>query len=335
MFGVELSFIWAGIIAFAVLVYVILDGFDLGVGILFPLARTEQDRDVMMNSVAPIWDGNETWLVLGGGGLFAVFPLAYAVVMPALYVPIILMLLALIFRGVAFEYRWRTKRWKRLWDFAFFGGSLVAGFSQGMALGGLVQGIEVVNRAYAGGWWDWLSPFSLLTGLAVATGYALLGATWLVMKLEGAIHDRMRRVAQPLGLATLVFLGLVSIFTPLQDEVYFERWFTGGSLAFVVVVPLLVLLCTAGLWKGLRGGGDRLPFFSALGFFVLGFIGIGISFYPMIVPPSLTIVEAAAPDSSLAFALVGTVILIPIILAYTAYAYWVFRGKIDPSEGYH
>lgn len=335
MLGLELSFIWAGIIAFAVLVYVILDGFDLGVGILFPLAKTEQERDVMMNSVAPIWDGNETWLVLGGGGLFAVFPLAYAVVMPALYVPIILMLLALIFRGVAFEYRWRTKRWKRLWDFAFFGGSLVAGFSQGMALGGLVQGIEVVDRGYAGGWWDWLSPFSLLTGLAVATGYALLGATWLVMKLEGGVHDRMRRVAQPLGLATLVFLGLVSLFTPLQDEVYFQRWFSGGSLVFSVAVPVLVLLCAAGLWKGLRGGGDRLPFFSALGFFVLGFIGIGISFYPMIVPPSLTIVEAAAPDSSLAFALVGTVILIPIILAYTAYAYWVFRGKIDPSEGYH
>ncbi|NDV51139.1 MULTISPECIES: cytochrome d ubiquinol oxidase subunit II [unclassified Salipiger] len=335
MLGLELSFIWAGIIAFAVLVYVILDGFDLGVGILFPLAKTEQERDVMMNSVAPIWDGNETWLVLGGGGLFAVFPLAYAVVMPALYVPIILMLLALIFRGVAFEYRWRTKRWKRLWDFAFFGGSLVAGFSQGMALGGLVQGIEVVDRGYAGGWWDWLSPFSLLTGLAVATGYALLGATWLVMKLEGGVHDRMRRVAQPLGLATLVFLGLVSLFTPLQDEVYFQRWFSGGSLVFSVAVPVLVLLCATGLWKGLRGGGDRLPFFSALGFFVLGFIGIGISFYPMIVPPSLTIVEAAAPDSSLAFALVGTVILIPIILAYTAYAYWVFRGKIDPSEGYH
>ncbi|AWI86266.1 cytochrome d ubiquinol oxidase subunit II (plasmid) [Alloyangia pacifica] len=335
MLGLELSFIWAGIIAFAVLVYVILDGFDLGVGILFPLAKTEQERDVMMNSVAPIWDGNETWLVLGGGGLFAVFPLAYAVVMPALYVPIILMLLALIFRGVAFEYRWRTKRWKRLWDFAFFGGSLVAGFSQGMALGGLVQGIEVVDRGYAGGWWDWLSPFSLLTGLAVATGYALLGATWLVMKLEGGVHDRMRRVAQPLGLATLVFLGLVSLFTPLQDEVYFQRWFSGGSLVFSVAVPVLVLLCAAGLWKGLRGGGDRLPFFSALGFFVLGFIGIGISFYPMIVPPSLTIVEAAAPDSSLAFALVGTVILIPIILTYTAYAYWVFRGKIDPSEGYH
>ncbi|WP_343504725.1 cytochrome d ubiquinol oxidase subunit II [Alloyangia pacifica] len=335
MLGLELSFIWAGIIAFAVLVYVILDGFDLGVGILFPLAKTEQERDVMMNSVAPIWDGNETWLVLGGGGLFAVFPLAYAVVMPALYVPIILMLLALIFRGVAFEYRWRTRRWKRLWDFAFFGGSLVAGFSQGMALGGLVQGIEVVDRGYAGGWWDWLSPFSLLTGLAVATGYALLGATWLVMKLEGGVHDRMRRVAQPLGLATLVFLGLVSLFTPLQDEVYFQRWFSGGSLVFSVAVPVLVLLCAAGLWKGLRGGGDRLPFFSALSFFVLGFIGIGISFYPMIVPPSLTIVEAAAPDSSLAFALVGTVILIPIILAYTAYAYWVFRGKIDPSEGYH
>ena len=335
MFGLELSFIWAGIIAFAVLVYVILDGFDLGVGILFPVTTDEGERDVMMNSVAPVWDGNETWLVMGGGGLFAVFPLAYAVVMPALYMPIILMLLALVFRGVAFEYRWRTKRWKGVWDVAFAGGSLVAAFTQGIALGAIVQGIEVENRAYAGGWWDWLTPFSVLTGVALTVGYALLGATWLNMKLEGRIQRHMQRLAWPLAIATVGFMGAVSLATPFLNEAYFHRWFDWPNVLVVSVVPTLVAACIGGLFYGLRRLNDHLPFLCAMGMFILGFIGIGISFYPYIVPPGLTIVEAAAPDSSLKFALVGTVVLIPLILAYTAYAYWVFRGKIDPAEGYH
>ncbi len=335
MLGLELSFIWAGIIAFAVLVYVILDGFDLGVGILFPFAKDERERDVMMNSVAPIWDGNETWLVLGGGGLFAVFPLAYAVVMPALYAPIVAMLLALVFRGVAFEYRWRTVRWKRLWDWSFALGSLVAALMQGIALGAIVQGIEVENRAYAGGWFDWLTPFSLLTGFAVATGYGLLGATWCNMKLEGRVQTHMRQLARPLSFATLAFLGLVSLFTPLQDAVYAERWFQWPTMVWTLAVPLLVALLALRLWRGLARGDDVAPFLCALGFFVLGFVGIGISFYPMMVPPELTIVEAAAPDESLLFTLVGTLVLVPIILTYTAYTYWVFRGKIDADEGYH
>ncbi|MCE6959176.1 cytochrome d ubiquinol oxidase subunit II [Cereibacter sphaeroides] len=335
MAGLELSFIWAGIIAFSVLVYVILDGFDLGVGILFPFAKDERERDVMMNSVAPIWDGNETWLVLGGGGLFAVFPLAYAVVMPALYPPIIAMLLALIFRGVAFEYRWRTVRWKRLWDWAFFGGSLVAALMQGVALGALVQGIEVENRAYAGGRWDWLTPFSALTGMAVVVGFALLGATWCNMKLEGRVQEHMRRLALPLAVATLGFLVLVSIFTPLHDAVYAERWFRWPSAVWSFAVPVLVGLTAFRLWRGLVRAEDRAPFLCALGLFLLAFIGIGISFYPMIVPPALTIREAAAPDESLLFTLVGTLVLIPIILIYTGYTYWVFRGKIDADEGYH
>ena len=191
----DLAFVWAGLIAFAVLAYVVLDGFDLGVGILFPLIRGEPNKDLAMNTVAPVWDGNETWLVLGGGGLFAVFPLAYAVVMPALYAPIIAMLLALVFRGVAFEFRWRTRRGKFLWDASFFGGSLMAALAQGVALGALVQGIEVEGRAYAGGRWDWLTPFSLLTGFALAVGYALLGAAWLVMKTDGYVRTRAVRLA--------------------------------------------------------------------------------------------------------------------------------------------
>jgi len=331
----DLAFIWAGLIAFAVLTYVVLDGFDLGVGILFPLGRSEQERDVMMNSVAPVWDGNETWLVLGGGGLFAVFPLAYAIVMPALYMPITLMLLALVFRGVAFEYRWRTKRWKPVWDAAFFGGSGLAALCQGIALGAIVQGIEIDGRAYGGGWWDWLTSFSVLTGLAVMTGYALLGATWLVLKTSGPLQAQMRRHARTLGAATLGFIGLVSLLTPFQDPVYFERWFSLPGSLFSVSVPLLVAGAGLLLFSGLNDHRDLQPFLAALGLFVLSFIGIGISFYPMMVPPDLTIWQAAAPDESLAFALVGAAILIPIILAYTAYAYWVFRGKVDPAAGYH
>ena len=264
MLGLELSFIWAGIIAFAVLTYVILDGFDLGIGILFPFMPKTEDRDLMMNTVAPVWDGNETWLVLGGGGLFAVFPLAYATVLPALYMPLIIMLLALIFRGVAFEFRWRTVRWKKVWDVAFAGGSIIASFSQGIALGALVQGIRIQDRAYAGGWWDWLTPFSLTTGLALVVGYALLGSTWLVMKTEGEVQDRMRRFSWPLMIATLALIAIMSIWTPFKDPVYFQRWFAWPTLIFSIAVPALVAVATYKLATGLRDGHDYSPFLSSL-----------------------------------------------------------------------
>jgi cytochrome d ubiquinol oxidase subunit II len=289
----------------------------------------------MMNSVAPVWDGNETWLVLGGGGLFAVFPLAYAVIMPALYMPITVMLLALVFRGVSFEYRWRTTRWKSVWDIAFFGGSLIAALCQGVALGALVQGIEVTDRAYSGGWFDWLTPFSILTGIAVVVGYALLGATWLVLKTENALQNQMRNYAWYLGTATLGLIGLISLLTSFQDPIYFQRWFSLPGSLWTMIVPVVMLALVWSFFRGLNDLKDLQPFLSALGFFTVSFIGIGISFYPMIVPPSLSIWDVAAPDSSLAFALVGAVILIPVILGYTAYAYWVFRGKMDPAEGYH
>lgn len=331
----DLAFIWAGLIAFAVLTYVVLDGFDLGIGILFPFARSEHDRDMMMNSVAPVWDGNETWLVLGGGGLFAVFPLAYAVIMPALYMPITLMLLGLVFRGVSFEYRWRTTRGKGIWDMAFFGGSVIAALCQGIALGALVQGIEVTGRAYSGGWFDWLTPFSILTGIGVVVGYALLGATWLVLKTENDIHVQMRKASWWLGATTLALIGVISIATPFQDPVYFERWLNLPGSLWTMSVPLLMMGLAWKFFTGLNDQKDLQPFLCALGFFVVSFIGIGVSFYPMMVPPSLTIWQVAAPDSSLAFALVGALVLVPLILAYTAYAYWVFRGKMDPSEGYH
>jgi cytochrome d ubiquinol oxidase subunit II len=331
----ELSFIWAGLIAFAVLAYVVLDGFDLGVGILFPLFPDRHDRDVMTNSIAPVWDGNETWLVLGGGGLMAVFPLAYATVLPALYIPITLMLLGLIFRGVAFEFRFRTTRWRPVWDVGFAAGSIIAAAMQGIALGALVQGIRIADRQYAGGWWDWLTPFSVLTGVALVVGYALLGATWLNLKTSGALQAQARRYAMIAGVGTLALIGAVSIWTPFLDTVYFQRWFGFPTAFFSAFVPLLLAACAFALWHGLTTDKHLQPFLAALGLFVLSFVGLGISFYPYIVPGALTIAEAAAPDSSLSFLLVGAVFLIPIILAYTGYAYWVFRGKVDPEEGYH
>jgi cytochrome d ubiquinol oxidase subunit II len=332
---VDLSFIWAGLIAFAVLAYVVLDGFDLGVGVLFLFFEDQHDRNLMTNSVAPVWDGNETWLVLGGGGLMAVFPLAYATVLPALYAPIILMLLALIFRGVAFEFRFRTKRWRPVWDWGFALGSIIAAFTQGIALGALVQGIKVADRHYAGGWWDWLTPFSVLTGIAVVVGYGLLGATWLNLKTEGPLQARAKRFAIYTGVGTLLLIGAVSLWTPFLDPIYFTRWFQWPTAYFSAIVPLLLAICAFGLWQGLTADKHLQPFLSALGLFVISFVGIGISFYPYIVPGALTIEEAAAPDASLGFLLVGAAVLVPIILIYTGYAYWVFRGKVDPNEGYH
>lgn len=331
----DLPLIWALLIAFAVLAYVILDGFDLGIGILYPWMEDEHHRDQAMNTVAPIWDGNETWLVLGGGGLFAVFPLAYAVIMPALYAPIIAMLICLIFRGVAFEFRWKTKSGKRNWDWSFTLGSIGATFAQGVTLGALVQGIEVQDRAYAGGWWDWLTPFSLLTGAALVVGYALLGATWLLMKTDGWVRDRAYRLAWITGVGTLGMIGLVSLWTPFLDPVFMERWFTMPAIIYVAPVPLLVLGTAFLLFSSLARRQDGVPFFAALALFVLCFIGLGISFYPHIVPPSVTIWDAAAPDKSLSFLLIGAVPLLVLILAYTSWSYWIFRGKVREGEGYH
>jgi cytochrome bd ubiquinol oxidase subunit II len=331
----DLPFIWAGLIAFAVLAYVIFDGFDLGVGILFPLNEEEHDRDQMMNSVAPVWDGNETWLVLGGGGLMAAFPLAYAVVMPALYAPLIAMLLGLVFRGVAFEFRWRTQRGKFLWDWAFAGGSILATFAQGIALGALVQGIPVAGRAYGGGWWDWLTWFSVLTGFALVVGYALLGATWLIMKTTGEVQGRAYRSAWITAIGTLALIGLVSLITPFLNPVFMSRWFAWPAILYAAPVPLMVAAVALLLFRGLANRYERSPFFAAIALFVLSYIGLGISFYPYILPPSITIWAAAAPDSSLAFLLVGALVLIPLILAYTAWSYWVFRGKVGETSGYH
>lgn len=331
----DIPAIWAFVIAFAVFAYVVMDGFDLGVALLFPFCSQRHDRDVMMNSVAPVWDGNETWLILGGGGLFAAFPLAYGIVMPALYAPLVAMLLGLVLRGVAFEFRWRTERWKPVWDTAFTGGSLVAALAQGIALGALLQGVRVEGRAYAGGWWDWLTPFSLLTGAAVVIGYGLLGATWLVMKTSGELQLRALRLARPLAALTLAAIVAVSLATPFLEGKYWQRWFAWPGIVLAAPVPIAVAGTALLLFRSLADGHDYKPFLLSLALFLFCFAGLGISIWPDIVPGRVTIHQAAAPESSQVFALVGVLILVPIILVYTAYAYWVFRGKIDPDVGYH
>jgi cytochrome d ubiquinol oxidase subunit II len=330
----DLTIIWAGIIGFAVFAYVVMDGFDLGIGILFPSFAVGEERDQAMNSIAPVWDGNETWLVMGGGGLLAAFPLAYAIILPATYPLIIAMLLGLVFRGVAFEFRWRDPRHRPLWDVAFTIGSVIAAFAQGVILGAILQGIRVENDAYAGGWLDWLSLFSLLTGLSVTMGYALLGATWLIWKTEGSGQRHARRLAMWLGVGTLLALAAVSAATPFLTYDYWRRWFALPGVILTAQVPLLVAIVAATFFWSLRRGAERLPFLMALGLFLLGFVGLGISIYPYAVPRAVTIWDAAAPAQSQLFMLVGAVVIIPVILAYTGWAYWVFRGKVG-THGYH
>ncbi|MET3521857.1 cytochrome d ubiquinol oxidase subunit II [Mesorhizobium abyssinicae] len=333
--AIDLSTIWAFIIAFGVFAYVVMDGFDLGLGILFPLFPAKADRDVIMNTVAPVWDGNETWLVFGGVGIMAAFPLAFSVLLPALYAPMIAMLIALVFRGIAFEFRWRSRRERNPWDLAFACGSCLAAFAQGVALGAVLQGVHVEARQYAGGWWDWLTPFSILTGTSLTIGYALLGATWLVMKTEGTLRDRAYRLSRLLSFAMLVAIVSVSIATPFLNFQYTQRWFAWPNIIFTAPVPITVAAATALLLRALANKNDYQPFFLSLALFGLSYAGLGISMYPFIVPESITIWQAAAPENSQIFLLFGVSVMIPLILVYSAWAYWVFRGKVRPESGYH
>jgi cytochrome d ubiquinol oxidase subunit II len=313
--------------------YVLLDGFDLGVGILFPFAPDDVSRDLMMNSVAPIWDGNETWLVLGGIALLAAFPLAFAVILPAVYFPILFMLIGLTFRGVAFEFRHLTH--KRHWDHAFHWGSVVATFAQGLVLGTYVQGIPVNGRVYAGGSFDWATPFALLTGIGLIAGYGLIGACWLVMKTEGSLQDWARRKAILLTFGVAVFIGAVSIWTPFIQPQIYARWFAWPNLLFLAPVPLITFALFVWLLRSLRAGHDGAPFIAALGLFGMCYLGLGISIIPMIVPYTITFWDAASSNKSQTFLIVGTVFLLPIIIMYTAWSYWVFRGKVKAGSGYH
>ena len=331
-----LPLVWIVILGAAVALYVVLDGFDLGLGILFPFSPEEQDRDVMMNSVAPFWDGNETWLVFGGGGLLVAFPLAYSIIMPALYLPVIIMLLALVFRGVAFEFRWVAKPNHAVWDKAFVWGSTVATFMQGVILAGLLNGISVEDNAYAGGTFDWLSPFSVFVGAALVAGYALLGATWLVMKTEGPTAAKARVQAKTLLLLLLGSMAVVSLWTPLAFDRIFDRWFSLPNVFYLAPLPALTAVAAYLCWRGLRDeNSDVIPFAAAIALFLLGYVGLAISNFPYVIPPSVTIWQAAAPPSSQIFILLGTVFMLPVILGYMIFVHWTFRGKVRPGEGYH
>jgi cytochrome d ubiquinol oxidase subunit II len=331
----DLPLIWYGLIATAVFLYVLLDGFDLGVGILFPFAPSDQCRDRMMNSIAPFWDGNETWLVLGGGGLFAAFPLAYAVLMPALYIPVLLMLQGLIFRGVAFEFRFKaTGKSRRVWDYAFHFGSLLATFMQGMILGAIVLGVKVEGRSFAGGAFDWLNAYSVMTGVALIFGYALLGATWLVLKTDQTTQDWARKCASyALGYVGL-FLAIVSISMPVMNEDIRILWFSLPNLFLLIPIPTASLVLFIMIWRHLHTGKECRPFFLSIGVFLTAYLGLGISLWPWAVPFVFTFRQAAATAPSQSLLLIGTAILLPVVLIYTGYSYYIFRGKASHETGY-
>ena len=331
----DLSLIWYGLIATAIFLYILLDGFDLGVGILFPFAPSDKCRDRMMNSIAPFWDGNETWLVLGGGGLFAAFPLAYSVIMPALYMPIIAMLLGLIFRGVAFEFRFKASvESRRIWDYAFHFGSLLAAFMQGVVIGAVVQGIQVEGRRFAGGSFDWLNAYSVMTGVAVVFGYALLGATWLVMKTDDETQDWARKSASYTIVYVALFLAIVSISMPIMNPAIRARWFSLPNFFFLLPIPTASLVMLMFIWRDLHAGREYRPFLLSFGVFLTGYIGIAISMWPYVVPFEITFRQAAAAAESQSLLLVGTLVLLPLVLVYTGYCYYIFRGKASHESMY-
>ena len=338
--GIDLPLIWALIIFFGVMMYVVMDGFDLGIGMLYPFVPRRHDRDVMMNTVAPVWDGNETWLVLGGAGLLAAFPLAYSVLLSALYLPLIFMLLGLIFRGVAFEFRFKALDHERhIWDKAFIGGSVAAAFFQGVALGAYIRGIPMDHHTYAGGPFDWLAPFPLATGVGVVIAYTLLGSTWLIMKTEGELQHKMIRVTRPLTWLLLAAIAMVSIWTPLADSGIAARWFSLPNLFWLAPVPLLLGLAVVLLLRSLKTAEGQLPhatpFVCALAVIFLGYTGLAISIWPNIIPPHISIWDASSPPQSQGFTLVGTLLIVPMILGYTAWSYYVFRGKVKHDDHYH
>ncbi len=334
-FTLDLVPIWTFILGLGVFLYVLLDGFDLGVGILFGFAPDTASRNLVMNSIAPIWDGNETWLILGGVGLMAAFPLAFAIIIPALYFPIAIMLLALVFRGVAFEFRYRDAERKGFWDHGFAYGSMVATFAQGIVLGAFIQGFKVDGRHFGGSSFDCFTPFSLLTGIGLVFGYALLGAGWLVMKTEDELQARARRLGRFALLGVLAAIAVVSLWTPAIDPSISHRWFSWPNLAFLAPVPIVTAVLAWFTWRALVGRGEAGPFMGAVGLFLVSYLGIAISLWPMIVPHHYTLWQAASSESTQAFLLIGTLFLLPVILLYTGWSYWVFRGKVRADIGYH
>jgi len=334
--GIDLPLVWLVIIDFGLMMYVIMDGFDLGIGILLPFVPDRAERDTMVNTVAPVWDGNETWLVLGGAALLAAFPLVYSVALSALYLPIMVMLAGLICRGVAFEFRFKADEAQRpLWDRAFAAGSCIATFCQGVVLGAFINGFKVTDGAYSGGEFDWLSPFSLFTGFGLLVAYALLGSTWLIMKTEDGLQGRMKRIARRVAMILLIVIASVSLWTPLLHSEIAERWFAFPNIVFFAPVPFLVLLASWALMRTLKRDSHAAPFVLALFLLFLGYTGLAISLWPHVIPPDISLWDAAAPPESMGFTLVGTLCVIPFILAYTTWSYYVFRGKVKVGASFH
>jgi cytochrome d ubiquinol oxidase subunit II len=328
--------VWTCILGIGVFLYVLLDGFDLGVGILYGQAPDRESRDLMMNSVAPVWDGNETWLVLGGLGLLGAFPIAYVIIISAVYFPIVIMLLALIFRGVAFEFRYRDSPHRGFWDYGFAYGSLIATFAQGIVLGSFIQGFQTDGRAFTGGSLDCFTPFSLATGICLVFGYSLLGAGWLVLKTEGALQTWARQRGRFALGGVCVAVLVVSIWTPLMEADIARRWFSWPNIVLLAPVPIVTALIALAEWRVLlRASANAGPFAGAVALFAMSYIGITISLWPMIVPYRLTLWQAASDPSTQAFLLVGTLFLLPVILVYSGWSYWVFRGKVRADVGYH
>jgi cytochrome bd ubiquinol oxidase subunit II len=334
--GIDLPLLWLIIIAFGLMMYVIMDGFDLGIGILLPFVPDRVERDTMINTIAPVWDGNETWLVLSGAALMAAFPLVYSIALSALYLPIMLMLAGLIWRGVAFEFRFKADEAHRpFWDKAFASGSCLATFCQGVVLGAFINGFEVADGAYSGGSFDWLSPFSLFTGLGLVAAYALLGSTWLILKTEDGLQSRMKRIARRVAPMLLLVIAGVSLWTPLSHPEIAARWFTFPNIVFFAPVPILVLLVGWALLRTVTRNSHAAPFVLSLSLLFLGYTGLVISLWPHVLPPDITVWDAAAPAQSMGFTLVGALLVIPFILTYTAWSYYVFRGKVKVGARFH
>ncbi|GAB4393212.1 MAG: cytochrome d ubiquinol oxidase subunit II [Gammaproteobacteria bacterium] len=329
------AIIWAGILAFAVIIYVILDGFDLGIGILYLWFKDKHERDILMNSVAPVWDGNETWLVFGGAILYGAFPVAYATLLPILYTPILLMLSALVFRGVAFEFRFKADTSRPFWDVAFIGGSLLAAFCQGVVLGTFVHGYGFGSIRAQVEYYAWLSPFSIMTGLGVACGYALLGATWLIMKTEGDMQIKARKLARIFFMAMLAFIAIVTIWSPLAIPFIHARWFSEPNIFYLAPLPVITALACGYAVYSLYHADERAPFIISVVIFLLFYVGLAISVWPYIIPHQVTIFDAITNKKALHFLSVAVFALLPLLLIYTAYAYYVFRGKVHEHTGYH
>jgi len=328
----DLTVFWAGVIAISILIYIILDGFDLGVGILFGTTPVEEHRQEMLNTIAPFWDGNQTWLVIIGASLFAAFPVVYAVFLGAFYIPILLLLFGLIFRGIAFEFRGRAKQMLWLWDWGFFLGSTLVAFVQGAAVGALMRGIPVIDGQFSGNALDWVHPFPILTGAGMVLGYALLGAAWLVFKGDGALRDWAYARIPRLVVAVVIVLG--TAFTVSMT-------FDAGAIAqsnlhartWGLVFPIIGIIALLGVLAGARARRDAMPVALTALFFVAAYFTLGVMFWPYMVPYQVTVADAASPDASLQFLFYCGIVVLPVIAVYTFGVYRVFRGKAQQRYG--